>query len=124
MVVSKLLTNFCYFIRLILYLHLNSYAAYPGISPESSNYTTGQYQHLPSYPFHIFSDYSDQSLTKLVQQKNNFRPVSHWNFTKLNCIAPESPSMDAICDMIFVDYSQLYTPHENKQVSNVNIVHY
>ena len=80
MVVSKHLTHFCYPIRLVLHQHLNSHVAYPGIPPENSNHTRGQYQHLPSY---LFSDYSDQSLTKLVHQKEDFRPVSHWKlFTR------------------------------------------
>ena len=50
MVVSKHLTHFCYPIRLVLHQHLNSRVAYPGILPENSNHTRGQYQHLPSYP--------------------------------------------------------------------------
>ena len=49
-VVSKHLTHFCYLIRLVLHQHLNSHVAYPGIPPENSNHTRGQYQHLPSYP--------------------------------------------------------------------------
>ena len=49
-VVSKHLTHFCYPIRLVLHQHLNSHVAYPGIPPENSNHTRGQYQHLPSYP--------------------------------------------------------------------------
>ena len=49
MVVSKHLTQF-YPIRLVLFQHLNSHVAYPGIPPENSNHTRGQYQHLPSYP--------------------------------------------------------------------------
>ena len=39
-------THFCYPIRLVLHQHLT----YPSIPPENSNYTRGQYQHLPSYP--------------------------------------------------------------------------
>ena len=49
MVVSKHLTHFCYPIRLVLHQHLNSHIAYPGIPPENSNHTRGQYQHLSSY---------------------------------------------------------------------------
>ena len=50
MVVSKLLTHFCYPIRLVFHQHLNSHVAYPVIPPENSNHTRRQYQHLPSYP--------------------------------------------------------------------------
>ena len=44
MVVSK--APLCYPIRLVLHQHLNSHVAYPGIPPENSNHTQGQYQHL------------------------------------------------------------------------------
>ena len=50
MVVSKHLTHFCYPIRLVIHQHQNSHVAYPGIPPENSNHTRGQYQHLPLYP--------------------------------------------------------------------------
>ena len=50
MVVSKHLTHFCYPIRLVLYQHLNSHVAYPGIPPENLSLTRGQYLHLQSYP--------------------------------------------------------------------------
>ena len=79
MAMSKHLTHFCYPIRLVFHQHLNSQIVYPGISPENSNHIRGQYQHLPYRT--LFSDYSDQSLTKLVHQKEDFRPVSHWIFT-------------------------------------------
>ena len=77
-VVSKYLTHFCYPIKLVLHQYLNSQVAYPGIQPGNSNHSRGQYQPLPSY---LFSDYSDRSLTKLVLQKEDFRPVSYWSFT-------------------------------------------
>ena len=44
---SKYLTHFCYPIKLVLHQHLNSHVAYPGIPPENSNHTRGQYQRLP-----------------------------------------------------------------------------
>ena len=50
MVVSKHLTHFCYHIRLVLHQHLNSHVAYPGIPPEISNHTHGQYQALAIIP--------------------------------------------------------------------------
>ena len=50
MVVSKHLTYSCYPIWPVLYQDLNSHAAYPGIPPEKSNHTRGQYQHLISHP--------------------------------------------------------------------------
>ena len=42
MVVSKHLTHFCYPIGLVLYQHLNSHVAYPGIPPENSNHSASR----------------------------------------------------------------------------------
>ena len=50
MVVSKHLTHFCYPIKLVLHQHLNSHVAYPDITR---------------------SLYCDQSLRKLVHQKED-----------------------------------------------------
>ena len=73
MVVSKHLTNFCYPISPMLHQHLNSHVAYPDIPPENSNTHEGN---ISTCHRTLFSDYSDQSLTKLVHQKEDFRPVS------------------------------------------------
>ena len=70
MVVSKHLTQFCYSIRPVLHQHLNLPVAYPGITPENSNHTRGQYQQRHNT---LFLDYSDQNLTKLVHQKEDCR---------------------------------------------------
>ena len=94
MVLSKHLTHFCYPIRLVLHQQLNSHVAYPDIPPENLNHTREQYHRT------LFSDYSDQSLTKLTHRKENFLPVSNWSFTEFNRTALESLSMDIICDVI------------------------
>ena len=93
MVVSKHLTYFCYPIRLMLHQHLNSHVTYPGIPHENSNHTQAQYQHLPCT---LYSDYSDQALSKLVDQKEDFRSVSV-SFTQELHLAQ---SMDTISDII------------------------
>ena len=96
-VTSKHLTHFCYPIRPVLYQHLNSHVAYPGIPPEIQALHE---DNICTCNRTLFSDYSDQSLTKLIHQKEEFRPVSYWSFTWLNRIALESLSMDTICDII------------------------
>ena len=73
------LTHFCYPIRLVLHQHLNSHVAYPGIPPENSNHI--HEGNISTCHRALFSDYSDQSLTKLVHQKEDFRPVTHWSFS-------------------------------------------
>ena len=45
-----LTSHICCPIRLVFHQHLNSHVAYPGIPPEPSNHTRGQFLHLPSYP--------------------------------------------------------------------------
>ena len=45
-----LTSHICFPIRLVFHQHLNSHIAYPGIPPEPSNHTRGQFLHLPSYP--------------------------------------------------------------------------
>ena len=47
---AALTSQICFPIRLVFYQHLNSHIAYPGIPPEPSNHTRGQFLHLPSYP--------------------------------------------------------------------------
>ena len=47
---AALTSHICYPIRLVFHQHLNSHIAYPGIPPEPSNDTRGQFLHLPSYP--------------------------------------------------------------------------
>ena len=69
MLVSKHLTHFCYPIRLVLHQHLNSHVAYPGALPENS---TSHECNITTCHCTLFSDYSDQSLTKLVYQRDDF----------------------------------------------------
>ena len=45
-----LTSHICCPIRLVFHQHLISHIAYPGIPPEPSNHTRGQFLHLPSYP--------------------------------------------------------------------------
>ena len=57
--------HICYPIRLVFHQHLNSHVAYPGIPPEPSNHTRGQFLHLPSYPLlRLLWSKSDHKVTK------------------------------------------------------------
>ena len=68
------LTQFCYPIRLVLHQHLNSHIAY--ILAFHLKIQTTHERNISTYHC-TFSDYSDQSVTKLVHQKEDFQPVSH-----------------------------------------------
>ena len=58
MVVGKHLIHFCYLIRLVLYQHLNSHVAQPGIPPEISNHTRGQYDGKCLYRLRVWFEFS------------------------------------------------------------------
>ena len=60
-----LTSHICYPIRLVFHQHLNSQIAYPGIPPEPSNHTRGQFLHLPSYPLlRLLWSKSDNKVTR------------------------------------------------------------
>ena len=60
-----LTSHICFPIRLVFRQHLNSHIAYPGIPPEPSNHTRGQYLHLPSYPLlRLLWSKSDNKVTR------------------------------------------------------------
>ena len=60
-----LTSHICYPIRLVFHQHLNSHVAYPGIPPEPSNHTRGQFLHLPSYPLlRLLWSKSDNKVTR------------------------------------------------------------
>ena len=60
-----LTSHICFPIRLVFHQHLNSHIAYPGIPPEPSNHTRGQFLHLPSYPLlRLLWSKSDNKVTR------------------------------------------------------------
>ena len=96
MIVSKHLTHFCFPIRLVLHQHLNSYVAYPGIPPEISHHTRGQYQHLALYPhFRLLC-------SKFYQTSSPERALSTSIRLELHLVQPHCTkilSMVTICDI-------------------------
>ena len=60
-----LTSHICFPISLVFHQHLNSHIAYPGIPPEPSNHTRGQFLHLPSYPLlRLLWSKSDNKVTR------------------------------------------------------------
>ena len=65
-----LTSHICFPIRLVFHQHLNSHIAYPGIPPEPSNHTRGQFLHLPSYPLlRLLWSKSDNKVTRKRKKK-------------------------------------------------------
>ena len=61
----EITSHICCPIRLVFHQHLNSHVAYPGIPPEPSNHTRGQFLHLPSYPLlRLLWSKSDNKVTR------------------------------------------------------------
>ena len=81
MVVSKHLTHFCYPIRLVLHRHLNSHVAYLASNLKIQTTHEGN---ISTCHRTLFSDCSDQSLTEVVHQKEDFRPVG---LSVNNCVS-------------------------------------
>ena len=75
MVLNKHLTHFSCPISLVLHQYMNSHVTYPDIPDENSNHTREQYKyiHQDLPPYH---HYFDQSLTKVVHQKQDLRSVA------------------------------------------------
>ena len=79
MSVIKHCTHFCYPIEQVFHQYLILHITY--ILASHLYVQTTYKSNVCTCHFTLFSDYSDQSLTKLIHQKENFRLVSIWQFT-------------------------------------------